>query len=125
MNFRKNIFLFLLLSSCTFSYAQPNLTLLSHIPYPSGYTLAGVWQYVDSSGKEYALVGESTGIDIYDVTIPTLPIFIQWVPGNYSIWREVKTWGKYAYVTTEGVDTVNSANNGLQIINLSYLPDSA
>lgn len=125
MNFRKNIFLFLFLFSFTFSFAQQNLTLLSHVPYPANVSLAGVWQYVDSAGNEYALVGASTGIDIYDVTIPITPNLVLSVPGNNSNWREVKTWGNYAYVTTEGIDTVNAANNGLQIINLSYLPDSA
>jgi choice-of-anchor B domain-containing protein len=124
MNSGKNIFLFLCLFSFTFSSAQPNLTLLSHVPNPPGVTLAGVWQYVDSAGTEYALVGASTGIHIYNVSIPTAPTLAAWVPGNNSIWREVKTWGKYAYVTTEAIDA-NPANNGLQIINLSYLPDSA
>jgi choice-of-anchor B domain-containing protein len=124
MDFRKNIFLFLFSLSAIFSSAQPNLTLLAHVPYPSGVTLAGVWQYVDSTGTEYALVGASTGIDIYDVSVPTAPNLVLSVPGINNLWREVKTWGKYAYVTTEGIDA-NPANNGLQIINLSYLPDSA
>jgi hypothetical protein len=39
------------------------------------------------------------------------------VPGVTSIWREVKTWQHYAYVTNENGD-------GIQIINLAYLPDS-
>ncbi|MFM9008761.1 MAG: choice-of-anchor B family protein, partial [Bacteroidota bacterium] len=38
------------------------------------------------------------------------------IPGTNSFWREVQTWGKYAYVTTEG------CCNGLQIVNLSNLP---
>src|SRR5262245_2258982 len=116
MNFRKNVFLFLLLFSTFFSNAQPNLTLLAHVPYPPGVTLAGVWQYVDSTGTEYALVGASTGMDIYNVTVPTSPTLVLSVPGINSNWREVKTWGRFAYVTTEGVDTVNALNNGLQII---------
>src|SRR5687767_10524426 len=93
MNFRKNIFLLLFLFSFIFSNAQPNLTLLSHVPYSSGVTLAGVWQYVDSAGTEYALVGASNGIDIYDVTVPALPDFVLSVPGINNNWREVKTWG--------------------------------
>ena len=39
------------------------------------------------------------------------------VPGLNSIWRDIKTYGHYAYVTTE-------AYNGLLIIDLSNLPDS-
>src|SRR5258708_4293974 len=113
MNLRKNIFLFsLLITSVTFSSAQQNLAQLSHITYPSGVTLAGVWQYVDTAGTEYALVGASTGIDIYDVTVPTVPNLVLSVQGIHSNWREIKTWGKYAYVTTEGLDTLDDSNNG-------------
>lgn len=126
MDFRRYVALFsLLFCLSAFSFAQQNLTLLSHITYPPGITLAGVWQYVDTAGNEYALVGTYTGIDIYDVTIPSTPNLVVTVPGNTSTWREVKTWGHYAYVSTEGTDLNDSTRDGLQIINLAYLPDSA
>src|ERR1044071_3925402 len=105
--------------------AQINLTQLSHVTFGSGTTCAGVWYYVDSLDREYALVGTSQGVAIVDVTVPAWPNNLFTVPGNASLWREIKTWGKYAYVTTEEVDTVNLTKNGLQIINLSFLPDSA
>ena len=126
MNFRKIIFFLSATLPCTiYSSAQQNLSLVAHVPNSPGVTLAGVWQYVDSTGKEYALVGASSGTDIYDLSVPSSPNLVLSVPGLNSNWREIKTWGKYAYVTTEAVDTINDLNNGLQIINLSFLPDSA
>jgi len=93
-----------------------NIQLRAHLPY-SPVNLANIGGYVDSAGREYALVGESNGLAIVDVTNPDslLPLFQ--VPGVNSIWREVKTWQHYAYVTNEN-------GNGLQILNLAYLPDS-
>jgi hypothetical protein len=70
------------------------------------------------SEMEYALVGTQTGLSIVDVTNPVAPVLKFQVPGTNSFWREVQTWGKYAYVTTEG------CCNGLQIVDLSNLPAS-
>src|SRR6185369_16524136 len=105
------------------SWAQLNLVQRSFLPFP-GQRLAGVWHYVDPFNKEYALVGTERGISIVDVTNPTLPVFILQVPGITNRWHEIKTWGSYAYATTEGIDPAGF-NDGLQIINLNYLPDSA
>jgi len=99
---------------CTISFAQ-NLTLEGTLTY--SFDLANIGGYVDSQGNEYALVGTEDGLSIVDVTTPANPVEMFAVPGITSIWREVKTWSHYAYVTTEG-------GNGLQIINLDYLPDS-
>jgi choice-of-anchor B domain-containing protein len=97
--------------------AQLNVTFRSNLQYP-GQALSNIGGYVDSSGNEYALVGYSGGLDIVDVTDPANPFVAHTVPGTNSSWREVKTWQNYAYVTTEG------CCNGLQIVNLGYLPDS-
>ena len=106
-----------------FSKAQLNLTELSHVVFP-GQRVAGVWHYVDSNNLEYALVGTEFGISIVDVTNPVLPDFILQVPGITNRWKEIKTWGSFAYATTEGRDQ-GGIHDGLQIIDLRYLPDSA
>lgn len=98
------------------SFGQVNVTFRSHLPYP--VPLANIGGYVDSLGNEYALVGTYTGLSIVDVTDPANPIIKFDIAGTNSDWREVKTWQNYAYVTTEG------CCNGLQILNLGYLPDS-
>ena len=98
------------------SFAQLNVSLRANLPFNN--VLSNIGGYVDSSGNEYALVGTFTGLSIVDVTNPTNPVIKFNIPGTNSDWREVKTWQNYAYVTTEG------CCNGLQILNLGYLPDS-
>ena len=109
------LFLAVLLSPVLFAQ-NFNLTLRSNISY--GVSLSNIGGFVDSQGNEYALVGYFNGLDIVDVTDPDNPVVKFTVNGPQSDWREVKTWGNYAYVTTEG------GNSGLQIIDLSNLPAS-
>jgi choice-of-anchor B domain-containing protein len=114
--------LFVLLFSKTFLlHGQFNLVQRSAISFPN-QTTAGVWHYVDSLNNEYALVGTKNGISIVDVTDPDTCVFILQVPGISNSWKEVKASGPYAYAVTEGADT---SGDGLQIIDLRYLPDSA
>jgi len=79
--------------------------------------LNDIWGYVDEFDNEYALVGGTKGTSVVDVTAPSSPVEIFWEPGIESVWRDLKTWGDYAYVTTEAL-------NGLLIIDLSPLPSS-
>jgi choice-of-anchor B domain-containing protein len=95
--------------------AQKNMTLRSHFLFP-GKQLSNIGGYVDSLGNEYALVGHSAGLSIVNVQDPDNPFIVQEIPGPNSIWREVKTWQKYAYVTTEG------GSQGLTIVDLTNLP---
>ncbi|MEY4111414.1 MAG: hypothetical protein RLZZ46_1770, partial [Bacteroidota bacterium] len=118
---KKLLSLFLLISiSAT---AQPpvgkNIQLAGTLTYPQGVVMSNIGGYVDSLGNEYALVGTSEGLSIVDVTNPAVPVEVAAIPGPNSIWREVKTWQKYAYVTTEG------GAQGLQIVDLSNLPDAS
>lgn len=105
------------------SFAQVNLVQRGYISFP-GERVAGVWHYVDSLNREYALVGTEHGISIVDVTVDSVPVFLFEVPGISNLWHEVKTMGPYAYATTQGTDPLG-INDGLQIIDLRYLPDSA
>jgi choice-of-anchor B domain-containing protein len=101
------------------SYSQLNMTELGYLDIPDmhGLKLNDIWGYVDEEGNEYALVGAQNGLSIVDVTDPTNPTEIKWFWGSESIWRDIKTVGDYAYVTTE-------AEAGLWIIDLSPLPES-
>ncbi len=92
-----------------------NVTFRGQLQYPS-QTCANICGYVDSLGNEYALVGAAQGMSIVDVTVPTNPVEVMQVPGINNEWKEIKVYGKYAYVTTEG-------GGGLQIVNLRSLPD--
>jgi choice-of-anchor B domain-containing protein len=78
---------------------------------------ANICGYADK-GREYALFGHSNGMSIIDVTNPDVPQIVANVPAVQSLWREVKTYKQFAYVTTEGT------GQGLQIVDLSNLPTS-
>ena len=99
--------------------AQLNVDSISHINYQQLHAanLNDVWGYVDELGNEYALVGTSKGTSIVNVTDPTNPVEVFWLPGSTSIWRDPSSHGDYAYVSTE-------ANDGLLIIDLSPLPQA-
>ncbi len=99
-----------------------NLTILDTLNI--GQSLAGVWHYKHANGAEYALVGASEGICIVDISNPSDINLLMQFPGVSSIWHEVKVLGDFAYAVSEGFDT-NNILNGLQIIDLRYLPDSA
>ncbi len=113
---RNSLLIFILFHLCNSAYSQLNVQLRGQLTYGVSNELANIGGYVDSTGKEYALVGCQTGLSIVDVTNPTAPVQKILIPGTNSFWREVKVWGKYAYVTTEG------GTLGLQIINLGKLP---
>jgi len=88
---------------------------------------SNLWGFADlDDGREYAVLGHRNGTAVYDVTNPGAPVLVGNVPGNASLWREVKVYQvadpgggphrAYAYVTTE------APNSGLQILDLSNLP---
>lgn len=117
-----SVVIFVFLSINSFSQPSKNLALRASIDF-SPQTLAGCWHY-ENAGKSYALLGANEGVIIVDVTIPDSPVMVLQVPGIHNLWREIKTVGQYAYITTEGLDSTGVLN-GIQIVNLSYLPDSA
>lgn len=102
-----------------FAQADHNMTQVGHLDYQSLHNteLNDIWGYVDETGVEYGLVGAQKGTSVVSLADPTNPTEVFWEPGMQSIWRDLKTWGDYAYVTTE-------AQNGLLIIDLSPLPSS-
>ncbi len=105
------------------SNGQKNLTLAGSLLF-QGQTLAACWHYNHVSGSEYALVGAANGIAIVDITAPANPVLLFQLPGVNNLWHEVKVQGDYAYAVSEGIDPAG-VKNGVQIIDLRYLPDSA
>jgi len=92
-----------------------NLKLESNLSYGSE-GLSNIWSWKDpQDGKEYALVGAANGMSVVDISTPTAPKKIVQIPGPNSSWREIRTNGNYAYITTEG-------GGGLQIVDLTNLP---
>ena len=97
-------------------FPASNVTLLAWLPLGQfqGSQLHGndCWGYVSPSGREYAIYGLQSGFTVLDITEPTNPVQIGFVPGNNSVWRDVKVIGHYAYGVSEG-------GLGIQVIDLS------
>ncbi len=77
-----------------------------------------VWGYVDDAGNEYAIIGASDSILIFDVTNTDNVIRVGSEHGDGSCaWRDMKTWRNTLYAGSE-------CGDGILIFDLSYLPDS-
>lgn len=115
---KKFVYTLLLTGIACFLHAQLNTTLLSNLKYP--VRLNDVWGWVAPDSTEYALVGLLNGVSIVSLADPKNPEEVAFVPGGNSTWRDLKTWGNYAYVTTDQGGT----REGLLTIDLSQLPDT-
>lgn len=119
------LFVLFLLAFPPVLFAQNGVTLLDNLnerhggPGPNfGFYFASCWGYVAPDGHEYALLGCYSGTSIIDLDVSPIAE-VAYIPGSNSEWKELKTWGHYAYAVSE-----NQAQ-GIQIINLSQLPDTA
>ncbi len=111
----KRLLPYLLCISFTSTFAQLNLSYVASLKYSDD--ISDVWGYVHPDGIEYALVGTRNGVSVVSLADPANPAEVAYVSGANSSWRDIKTFGNYAYVT-------NETDGGLAILNLSFLPDS-
>ena len=97
--------------------AQPNLnmSLVGQLDYDN--TLNDIWGYTAPDSTEYALVGVTNGTSIVSLADPSNPVELFFIPGAFSIWRDIKTWDGFAYVT-------NETSGGVAVIDLRELPDA-
>lgn len=108
-----------------------NIALIGHVPLSefegNNNAANDIWGHVDlNTGKEYAIIGLRNGTSVVDVSEPTNPNIIGYIPGRASTWRDIKvfqfyqdnnkTWRAYAYVTTDSV-----VDEGVAIIDLNQL----
>lgn len=109
------------------------LDLLAHVP-PA--TLGNsnshgndIWGHFDlNDNREYALVGLTNGVSVVEVTDPVNPRVVNFIPGQNTVWRDLKTyqyfdesrrrWMSYAYVTAD------AASAGTMILDLNQLPNN-
>jgi choice-of-anchor B domain-containing protein len=92
-----------------------NIVQKAHVGGMPGNEYNDIWGYVDSQGREYAIIGSSQAINIYDVTDCANPIH-KWthIDGSTVTWRDFKTYQNYAYGVCDG----GACTEGLEIINL-------
>lgn len=115
----KKIFLLFLftLSTSLYTYAQLNIAFEGQLNYTE--EMSDVWGYTDALGNEYALVGTTDGVAILDISPPTTPTEIHYINGTFTSWRDLKTYGNYAYVINEAAN-----GGGLLIIDLTNIATS-
>jgi choice-of-anchor B domain-containing protein len=114
-------FLILALLACsTTIFAQLNATLRSNFSY-SDTTVTDVndvWGYVAPDGTEYAIVGLTYGVSFVSLADPDNPFEVARIIGVNSQWRDMKTYGEYAYTVAD------ERNEGITAFDLRFLPDS-
>lgn len=94
-----------------------NVDLLAFLPLGeigSG-TANDIWGWTDPlTGREYALLGRSTGVSIVDVSTPTAPVYVGDLPTHTvpSLWRGIKVFADHLFVVSE------AANHGMQVFDL-------
>jgi len=110
------------------SFPCSNVDLLAHVADRAAAARgADIWGFMDlNSNREYAIMGYSNGVALYNVTDPRNPREVGFVSGQSTTWRDIKVyqyrdeafgrWRAFAYVTSD--DTTE----GLFVIDLSALP---
>lgn len=81
-----------------------------------GAEYTDIWGYTAPDGKEYAIIGSTRSVGIYDVTNCANPILkYEFVDGltETNFWRDFKTYGNYVY------GSADTGGEGLEIFNLT------
>lgn len=72
------------------------------------------WGYTSPSGREYAIIGVSTGTVFVEVTDPGDAQVVAVLAGPTSVWRDMKVFGTRCYAVSEG-------GGGIQVFDLSLI----
>jgi choice-of-anchor B domain-containing protein len=88
-----------------------NVTLLAHFDNYTRYSAC--WSYVHHDGREYAVLGTETGTSIVNITNPSAAYEVAFIPGLTSIWREMKQYRTWIYISTEAI------GGGIQIVRMT------
>ena len=87
---------------------------------PLSRGLNDIWGWTDpDSRREYALVGRMDAVAFVDVTIPTEPVYLGYLPshdGGHSWWRDMKVYKDHMFVVVDG-----GGVNGMQVFDLTRL----
>ena len=91
--------------------------------YPGAGSLGGSddWGWNAPDGTKYAIMGVRAGVAFVNVSTLTGVTVIPGPNGSCSAyWRDIKTYKHYCYAVSECIGT----NQGLMIMDMSFLPDS-
>ncbi|MDZ7812421.1 MAG: choice-of-anchor B family protein [Ideonella sp.] len=86
--------------------------------------LNDIWGWTDPlTGKEIAIVGRTHGTAFVDVSTPTAPVLLGFLPshnGGSDAWRDIKVYADHAFIVADGS---GNATHGLQVYDLRLLRD--
>jgi choice-of-anchor B domain-containing protein len=68
---------------------------------------------VHSDGREYGIVGTDVGTSIVNITNPAGSYEVAFIPGLASVWREMKQYRSWIYISTE------AQGGGIQIVRMT------
>ncbi len=111
------IFTLLFIAFSAGLFGQLNVEILGQLSYNQGVN--DIWGYTNDNGEEFALVGTRRGVSIVDITDSANPVEVTFIDQQPTGWRDIKTWGDFAYVTSE------APSDGVLVIDLSTLPATA
>jgi choice-of-anchor B domain-containing protein len=101
-----------------------NVHLRSFMPLNTigGGQLNDIWGWSDpQTGREYALVGKTSGTAFVDVTRPLKPRYLGDLPSHqpvetiFNVWRDIKVYKDHAFVVSE------EPAHGMQVFDLTRL----
>ncbi|GAB4155234.1 MAG: hypothetical protein Fur0021_22480 [Candidatus Promineifilaceae bacterium] len=102
------------------TYPCHNVDLLAFLPLANigGGNGNDIWGWTDPlDGKEYALMGRTTGTAFVDISDPENPIYLGNLPSHTgsSTWRDIKVYNNHAFIVSE------ASGHGMQVFDLTRL----
>lgn len=98
--------------------------LLSFLPFDAigGGQGNDIWGWTDpQTGREYALMGKTSGTAFVDITVPDQPVYLGDLPSHqpaetiFNVWRDIKVSENHAFVVSE------EPLHGMQVFDLTRL----
>ena len=114
----------LLSAPCSEGMAGPypcrDIDLMAFLPHDEigGGSGNDIWGWTDPvTGREYALVGRSSGTAFVDISTASRPVYLGDLPTRTvnSTWRGIKVFADHAFIVSEAI------NHGMQIFDLRQL----
>ena len=115
-------------ATCSGGMAGPypcrDVDLMAFLPHGEigGGSGNDLWGWTDPlTGREYALVGRSSGTAFVDISNPRRPVYVGNLPTRTatSTWRGIKVFADHAFIVSE------AANHGMQVFDLRRLREVA
>ncbi len=105
-------------------YPCDQVDLMAHLNPAAvgGGEMNDIWGWTDPlDGKEYALLGKTTGTAFIDITDPVNPVFLGELPTHTSnsSWRDIKVYADHAFIVSE------ASGHGMQVFDLTRLRNVA